>query len=158
MQKKKIQLTKPLEGACASQGTAFVNLLTEIASHGYVVIANGAPGKPGSAFGDGQTTKEELIKSMDWVTEGKDAGKFGKLDKDKIAAAGQSCGGIEALNVSNDHRIKLTGMFNSGQFSAGGDTLKKLNHPIAYFLGGSGDIAYKNVSSPRRSKVLRSVI
>jgi hypothetical protein len=83
---------------------------------------------------------------MDWVTQGKDGGKFGKLDKDKIAAAGQSCGGIEALNVSNDKRVKLTGMFNSGQFSAGGDILKNLNHPIAYFLGGSGDIAYKNVS------------
>lgn len=149
--KKRIcKLTKSLEGACASQGTAFVNLLTEIASHGYVIIANGAPGKPGSAFGDGQTTKEELIKSMDWVTQGKDAGKFGKLDKNKIAAAGQSCGGIEALNVSNDPRVKLTGMFNSGMFSAVGDSLKKLNHPIAYFLGGSGDIAYKNVNSHRR--------
>ena len=93
---------------------------------------------------------------MDWVTQGKDGGKFGKLDKDKIAAAGQSCGGIEALNVSNDKRVKLTGMFNSGQFSAGGDVLKNLNHPIAYFLGGSGDIAYKNVSSSHRSLPLPS--
>jgi dienelactone hydrolase len=95
---------------------------------------------------------------MDWVTQGKDAGKFGKIDKDKIAAAGQSCGGIEALNVSNDRRVKLTAMFNSGLFSAGGDTLKNLNHPIAYFLGGKGDIAYKNVSLSRRDQVLRSVI
>jgi dienelactone hydrolase len=83
---------------------------------------------------------------MDWVTQGKDAGKYGTIDKNKMAAAGQSCGGMEAMSVSNDPRIKFTGMFNSGGLGGVSPNAKTLNHPIAYFLGGTGDIAYQNVS------------
>jgi endo-1,4-beta-xylanase len=90
-----------------------------------------------------------LTESMDWITKKNgDGGKYGKLDKTKFAAAGQSCGGMEAMTVSGDPRVKLTGMFNSGLFGSSASTpsLAKLNHPIAYFLGGTGDIAYQNVS------------
>jgi len=135
------------EGACASQGTAFINLLTEIASHGYLVLANGPPGTPGSPFGSGKTTAAMLTQSMDWITKKNgDGGRYGKLDKTKFAAAGQSCGGMEAMSVSGDPRVKLTGMFNSGLFGSSASTpsIAKLNHPIAYFLGGTGDIAYSN--------------
>jgi len=137
------------EGACASQGTAFVNLLTEISSHGYLILANGPPGKPGSPFGTdrGKTSASMLTQSMDWITKKNgDGGRYGKLDKTKIAAAGQSCGGMEAWSVSGDPRVKLTGMFNSGLFGSSGSSplFAKMNHPVAYFLGGSGDIAYQN--------------
>jgi dienelactone hydrolase len=87
-----------------------------------------------------------LTESMDWVTKGDNAAKYGTIDKTKIAAAGQSCGGIEAMTVSSDPRVKAIGMFNSGMFSASAQTAK-LKVPIAYFLGGTGDIAYSNVSS-----------
>ncbi|KAF2663806.1 alpha/beta-hydrolase [Microthyrium microscopicum] len=132
------------EGACANQGTAFVNLLTEIASHGYVIIANGPPGTPGSPMGSGSTTASMLTQSIDWVAKGGDGGKYGKIDMTRIGAAGQSCGGIEALTVTmSDPRIKATGMFNSGSFSTN-PNISKVKNPIAYFLGGTGDIAYKN--------------
>lgn len=139
------------KGACAAQGTAFVNLLTELASHGYVVIANGAPGTPGSPFPANRskrTSPEQLTQAMDWVTKGRDAGKYGTIDKNKIAAAGQSCGGGQAMRVSGDPRVKLTGIFNSGGMGkgAGGFAAKDLKHPIMYLLGGTGDIAYNGVS------------
>jgi dienelactone hydrolase len=81
---------------------------------------------------------------MDWLSKGDNAIKYGKIYKNKIAAAGQSCGGIEAMTVSSDPRVKAVGMFNSGLFSASPQTAK-LKVPIAYFLGGTGDIAYSNV-------------
>jgi hypothetical protein len=39
-------------------------------------------------------------------------------------------------------------MFDSGLFGSTASTpaITKWNHPIAYFLGGTGDIAYQNVS------------
>ncbi|KAF2664636.1 alpha/beta-hydrolase [Microthyrium microscopicum] len=148
------------EGACAAQGTAFVNLLTELASHGYVVLANGAPGTPGSAFPSDRsktTSPEQLTQSMDWVTSGKDAGKYGTIDKTKVAAAGQSCGGAQAMRVSGDPRIKLTAMFNSGGMGklGGGKgpafAAKDLKHPIIYLLGGTGDLAYAGGSAEYKS-------
>jgi hypothetical protein len=90
-----------------------------------------------------------LTQSMDWITKKNgDGGRYGKLDKTKIAAAGQSCGGMEAWSVSGDPRVKLTGMFNSGLFGSSGSSplFARMNHPVAYFLGGTGDIAYQNVS------------
>jgi hypothetical protein len=146
-------------GACANQGTAFVNLLTEIASHGYVVLANGPPGTPGSPFGFGSTSPAMLTESMDWVDAGKDAGKYGKLDKTKIAAAGQSCGGMQAMAVSSDPRVKLVGLFNSGLFGSTAETpmIKNLKVPAFYLLGGTGDIAYANVSN-RGNARLRCIL
>ena len=161
LQRNICRLIKTIQGACASQGTAFVNLLTEIASHGYVILANGPPGKPGSPFGNdrSKTSAAMLTQSMDWITKKNgDGGRYGKLDKTKIAAAGQSCGGMEAWSVSGDPRVKLTGMFNSGLFGSSGSNplFARMNHPVAYFLGGTGDIAYQNVSRAPLITYLRS--
>jgi dipeptidyl aminopeptidase/acylaminoacyl peptidase len=85
----------------------FSNFLTEIASHGFFIIANG-PGS-GNQLG-GQTTYHDLIKSLDWLDSSPDAKKF-NLDRSKLAVAGQSCGGMEAVWHSKSfsmHEIKLT--------------------------------------------------
>lgn len=62
---------------------------------------------------------------MSWLTESinwaeKAGGRWaGKIDLTNIAAAGQSCGGLEASDISiSDARIKATGIFNSGYFGA----------------------------------------
>jgi dienelactone hydrolase len=75
--------------------------------------------------------------------------KYGNIDTTKIAAAGQSCGGLEAYSASyHDDRIKLTVLFNSGVLdNAKTHLLSELKVPVAYFLGGPKDIAYANVSS-----------
>lgn len=126
-----------------SQGTGFKKFLTEIASHGYYVIANGAPnGNPGGAL----STSEDMPKALEWVYANAGKGALETVDKTKIAATGQSCGGIQAYSASLDKRITLTGIFNSGLISQGNQAkLKTLNGPIGYFLGGPVDIAYNNV-------------
>jgi len=57
---------------------------------------------------------------------------------------------IEAYKVGVDKRIKTIGIMNSGQFSdaATASNAKTMTKPVFYLLGGSGDIAYKNVRLP----------
>jgi hypothetical protein len=108
-------------GGCRNVSTVFTNWLTEVASHGYLVIANGLPAKdtvdnpfdadrsalpkleegppkiPAMDLGRGgppPTTVEQLKESIDWVLKGS-AAKYGDIDATKIAASGQSCGGLQ---------------------------------------------------------------
>jgi dienelactone hydrolase len=88
-----------------------------------------------------------MIESLDWITKNAGQGKWQHIDGSKIAAAGQSCGGIQAFSASLDPRVKLTGIFNSGLINAENtDKFKQLHGPVGFFLGGPADIAYKNVS------------
>jgi Chlorophyllase len=127
---------------CFKEGTFFANFLNDIASYGYLVIANGAP----------QTDPEKNIyavehatdswASIDWITEIAGTSNYTDVNASKLAVAGQSCGGLEALNTTIERAAKITttGMFNSG-YLAKTDKPKLLTftHPIAYFLGGTGD-------------------
>jgi hypothetical protein len=96
-------------GGCFSSGTMFEDFLTEIASYGYLILANGnAPKRSkasdpladtlaslGSLMTGSQTKVSMLTDSIDWVTKG-NGKKYGDIDTSKIAVAGQSCGGLEA--------------------------------------------------------------
>jgi predicted dienelactone hydrolase len=126
-------------GMCMDQGLGFRNLLNDIASYGYVVVANGAP------EGTGQASDQKLLTSLEYVAKnaGSANGPLSFADGTRIAAAGQSCGGWQAYKASTDRRIKATGIFDSGGKS--GNILGKLHAPIAYFLGGSSDMAFKPV-------------
>ncbi|MET7669474.1 cellulose binding domain-containing protein [Micromonospora luteifusca] len=129
-------------GGCSANGLSQGNLLREIASHGFLAIANGAPN------GSGSTTSQMLTQSIDWAfAENSRQGSkyFNKLDTTKVAVAGFSCGGLEAYAVSNDPRVTTTGIFSSGLLNDADDyQLRRLTKPIAYFIGGSSDIAYPN--------------
>jgi Cellulose binding domain len=129
-------------GGCAANGTGQINFLREIASHGFLAIASGAPN------GSGSTTSQMLTQSIDWaVAENSRSGSkyYGRLDTAHIAVAGWSCGGLEAYAVSNDPRVTTTAIFSSGLLNDADDyQLKRLTKPIAYFIGGPSDIAYPN--------------
>jgi cellulase/cellobiase CelA1 len=129
-------------GGCSANGLSQGNFLREIASHGFLAIANGAPN------GSGSTTSQMLTQSIDWaVAENSRQGSkyYGRLDTTKIAVAGFSCGGLEAYAVSNDPRVTTTGIFSSGLLNDADDyQLRRLTKPIAYFVGGPSDIAYPN--------------
>lgn len=129
-------------GACRADGTWFQNILTEWASHGFLVIANGRPG------GSGSTDSDMLIDAVDWaIAENSRVGsKYrGKIDTTKIAVMGQSCGGIETYEVADDRRITTTVIWNSGLLRDSQNyLLSRLHAPIAYFIGGPSDIAYPN--------------
>ncbi|WBB75842.1 cellulose binding domain-containing protein [Micromonospora sp. WMMD1128] len=129
-------------GGCSANGLSQGNFLREIASHGFLAIANGAPN------GSGSTTSQMLTQSIDWaVAENSRAGSkyYNRLDTSKIAVAGFSCGGLEAYAVSADPRVTTTGIFSSGLLNDADDyQLRRLTKPIAYFMGGPSDIAYPN--------------
>ncbi|MFD6949134.1 hypothetical protein A6A08_07160 [Nocardiopsis sp. TSRI0078] len=129
-------------GACRADGTWFENFLTEIASHGFLVIANGRPG------GSGRTDAEMLTEAVDWAVAENDrwfSEYRGHIDIDSIAVMGQSCGGLETYEVAGDPRIDTTVLWNSGLLTdRDNDLLDDLHAPIAYFTGGPDDIAYEN--------------
>ena len=129
-------------GACRADGTWFENILTEFASHGFLVIANGRPG------GFGSTDPEMLTEAIDWAID-ENTRLFseyrGHIDTDRIAVMGQSCGGLETYEVADDPRITTTVLWNSGLLTdRDDDLLDGLHAPIAYFTGGPSDIAYAN--------------
>ncbi|MCO8276216.1 cellulose-binding domain-containing protein [Actinoplanes sp. TRM 88003] len=129
-------------GGCSANGLSQQNFLREIASHGFLAIASGGPNAGGS------TSAQMLTQSIDWaVAENSRSGSkyYGKLDTSKIAVGGFSCGGLEAYAVSNDSRVTTTTIFSSGLLNDADDyQLRRLTKPIAYFIGGTGDIAYPN--------------
>jgi hypothetical protein len=104
--------------------------LLQLASQGVVVIANGILGANGTGtfanFGSyGRSSYKSLVSSLDWVDQNAGKGKWAHLDKTRIAAAGQSCGGGEAYGVVSDPRVKVIGIFNSGGMNGmGGSTAK----------------------------------
>jgi hypothetical protein len=96
-----------------------------------------------------------LIDAMVWAinqNSDKSSPLFGKVDTTRIAASGQSCGGLQTIAISSDPRITTSLIFNSGTFTAGPmglsaatkSSLDKLHAPTAYFIGGPTDIAYAN--------------
>ncbi|MEV4171727.1 alpha/beta hydrolase [Nonomuraea sp. NPDC049709] len=129
-------------GACRADGTWFENFLKELASHGFLVIANGRPG------GTGTTDAEMLLDAIDWAIAENSrltSRLRGRIDTTRIAVMGQSCGGLEAYEVSDDPRVTTTGIGKSGFMSAADKIqLSRLHAPIGYFIGGPGDIAYQN--------------
>jgi hypothetical protein len=130
-------------GGCSNSGTGFYKFLNEIASHGYYVVANGPP----SGAKGGNSKAKDLPNAIEWVSQNAGKGQFTNMDGSKIAAAGQSCGGIQAYSASLDPRVKATGIFNSGLIVDKNAVLfNNLTAPIGYFLGGPTDIAYENVS------------
>jgi hypothetical protein len=158
-------------GACVDDGTAHRLHLAQIASYGYLVIAAGAwrsgPGAPeprvqlaaapAGSLPRPATTAEDVKAGIDWaLAEHKREGsRFrGKVAADAIAVAGHSCGGLQAIELAGDPRIKTVLVHNSGIFNDGAsripgmtatkDMLDRIHTPVIYILGGPGDIAHEN--------------
>lgn len=105
---------------CDANGTAFRPFFTEVASHGFLLIANGAPEpKGGSGPNYPKTAPADLVASLDWaIAENGRKGStyYQRIDGSRIAVMGQSCGGAQALSISKDPRIKTIVMWNSCSF------------------------------------------
>ncbi len=128
------------EGGCSGDGSSNARFLNAVASHGYLVVASGEPG------GRGSTTAAMMTASIDFAVKVAGTGRYVNVDATKIMAAGFSCGGVEAMAMSWDPRVKTIGIFSSGLLTnyTAASTFTK---PIVYIIGGSGDIAYQNVSA-----------
>jgi dienelactone hydrolase len=157
--KQKLPIVVWGNGACANSPWEHVNFLSEVASHGFLVVAIGPMPAEGQRAGSGGPTKSPLlVGAIDWaVAQNSDKASryFQKLDPNKIAVAGMSCGGLQALEVAPDARTSTVMIFNSGILPNPGagrggmpglakEHLAKLRTPTLYLLGGEKDIAYKN--------------
>jgi hypothetical protein len=131
-------------GGCSADGTSNVELLQQIASYGYLVIASGGPKQSGT------TTAKMMTDSIDWVIQNAGKGAYADVDSKKIMVAGYSCGGIEAYAQSWDSRVATVGIFSSG-FLTNYTAASTFTNPILYVLGGTSDIAYQNVSPTYQS-------
>ena len=108
----------------------------------------------GGGMGGGMSMGDPagLKQALEWAiaqNADKNSPYYGKLDIDNIAAAGMSCGGLQALHMSDDARIKTIMVMNSGYFgtdeSEDKASLAKLKQKsIIWILGGSTDIAWEN--------------
>ena len=153
-------------GGCTDDGAAERLFLEEIASYGYLVLAPGAilsgpgaapaPEAPPTAGLSVRTTTGQVREGLEQALAANDApGRWHhRLDRSRVAVAGYSCGGLQALAIAADPRIKAVVITHSGIFTAGANPIKgmqidkaalrRLHTPVIYVQGGKSDIAYSN--------------
>lgn len=137
------------QGGCSKKGLDSQAAMSEIASHGYFVIADGTPTGSGNRdqTGDVVGMAKPLIAYIDWAIaeNGKACSAyFQSLDTTKIAANGFSCGGLMAEGTAGDPRITTWGLTSSGMFSVKEAFYKSIHTPVLLIEGGPSDIAYEN--------------
>jgi hypothetical protein len=165
-------------GGCSNDGASSRLHMLEIASHGYLAIALGrirsgpgatveptpaprpAPATPAGAPGTlppPATDATGLAAALDWaIAQNADPTSpfHRRIDTAAVAVSGYSCGGLQALQVAADPRVKTLVIMNSGLFNEGTSRMPSMNvpktrlndihSPTFYILGGETDIAYKN--------------
>lgn len=154
-------------GACSEDGARRRFHLAEIASHGYLVLALGriysGPGAPPpdqrpppDAPPSGRTLPADLTDAITWaLAENERPGSpyQGRIDPALVALSGFSCGGLQAISVAGDPRVKTMVLHNTGVMiepsdvpgmDVGKEALDALHTPVIYIMGGEPDIAYGN--------------
>lgn len=181
MPAKKLSIILWANGGCSDNGLEHGAFLREVASHNFIVIAAGIPGaerdiiasfqplpdtentlnlhpRPPSNRVPDATTPQQLIDGIEWLKAENDnphSVLYQRANLAELGVMGHSCGGLQALVIAADLRVKTAVIFNSGVLNHGPDTgrsqikveksaLKKLHGPVAYINGGPTDIAYKN--------------
>ena len=155
-------------GGCSDDGASERLFLEEIASHGYLVLAPGrilsGPGAPPIATPSGpprleaKTRAQHIMDGLDLAGAANRAPGplHGRIDTGRMAVAGFSCGGLQAIQLAGDPRTKAVIVLHSGTFVSEKDPIagihvdKSLLHrfhtPVLYVMGGPRDIAYPNGS------------
>lgn len=160
------------EGGCAKNGLMFPEYLSEIASHGFVVVADGPPiarpaGGPGAGGGPRpavggpppgggppadrftMVNGTALIAGLDWLeaqSKNRASRFYGKVDVERVAAMGMSCGGLMSYGASSDPRVATVGIWNSGLFEdeRNANVYAGIHGSVIIVTGGESDIAYAN--------------
>lgn len=139
-------------GACSDSSLGYERMLTEVASHGYIVVAIGEMQERHGDRKETHTQSSELVRALEWIVKqayNKKSDYYNNVDTARIAAAGHSCGGAQVLCNAGDPRIKTYLIMNSGMgdmemAGASRQSLPKVHGPILYIVGGPSDVAYQN--------------
>ena len=139
-------------GGCSNTSVGYERMLSEVASHGYIVVAIGEMRDSLNERPIGQTESLELMRGLDLIMQKnrtKGTEYYNMVDSAKIAAAGHSCGGAQVLYNAGDPRLKTYLILNAGMgdmemAGASRGSLPRLHAPILYIVGGPSDVAYEN--------------
>jgi dienelactone hydrolase len=140
-------------GACSLNHTPWLPIIERLAGEGYVVLATGQalPSRAPPAPSDPRYTDRDIERAVEWAVRenGVAASPYaGRLDLGRIAATGNSCGGITSLAVaSRNSHVKSVFVLTGS--SAGPGTSReavaavvgKITAPVMYVVGGKEDIA-----------------
>jgi acetyl esterase/lipase len=152
VKKAKLPVLVFCNGGCMDTSIGYENMLADIASYGYVVVAIGELQMFAQHENDKHTSSTMVVKALDWITQqAADPASpyYQKIDADCIAAAGHSCGGAQVLANAADARLKTYLILNAGMgkmtmADASAKSLKNLHAPILYLVGGTSDVAWQN--------------
>ena len=146
--KEKLPVLIFCNGGCMDTSIGYENMLTDIASYGYVVVAIGELQMLAQHEKDQHTPSSMVKLALDWICSPASP-YYNYIDTEKIAAAGHSCGGAQVLANAADPRLKTYLILNAGMgkmtmADASAKSLKNLHGPILYLVGGTSDVAWQN--------------
>ncbi len=119
-QDQKLPVVLWANGGCRNSSGEFRNFLSEVASHGFIIVAIGPALSAATMSSEAPVYASQTSDywvGLDWVVrENQRPGSeyFGKVDTAKVAVMGQSCGGVQALEASLDPRVTTSVIWNSG--------------------------------------------
>lgn len=157
-------------GSCVDSNFSYREFLSEVASHGFIVIAIGAyrdspaPRQPRPAdpveWPPFETHFSQMFDALDWIIaeNSREGSPFlNQVAIDRVAVMGHSCGGLQSIKASTDPRVTTALVLNSGMMPDGDQymlrhelqrsVLEEMHAPVAYFIGGESDIAYTNAEA-----------
>jgi hypothetical protein len=143
-------------GACAhTDNSEDRQLLSLVASKGFAVVDIGSADGSPNGLSSGSPVPSLLTDAITWAQ--REQSRSGSplqqhLNLAKVATAGHSCGGLEALVAGEDSRVSAVISLNSGFFADASfgysrSELGKLHSPVLYMGGGPSDIAYSNTQA-----------
>jgi predicted alpha/beta-hydrolase family hydrolase len=139
-------------GGCRPANPLYISTLMLLAARGFIVVADGAPEAP-SDTATGPPHPERMTEVIDWLNVAPEARRQlgNKVDRSRVAVAGTSCGGAEAMVAGADPRVDSVLSLNSGFFPTpeplsgyGRDSLTRLHTPVLFLNGGPADVAHQN--------------
>jgi dienelactone hydrolase len=135
-------------GGCVRHDLTWESLLERWAAAGFVVVAIAAPAEGRAETG--ATTADDQARAIDWAEAQAGESPFaGHLDRERVVAAGNSCGGVTALALAGqDERVRSVFVLSGSSVGPGAAreqaaaVMSQVSVPVGFAVGGVEDIAH----------------